>query len=262
MFVAGILGQGNNFKALAKRFVKTNPDWRALLVDLRAHGANAHFTHGEDTIEGAAADLARIEQSVDVPINMVIGHSFGGKVVTQYACTAMASREHTGLIVLDSALGRRLPEMTQAVVEDLHRMQTQGNMFFSTRAEFTDIFMGMGHDNNVAQWLALNLVPNEQKGKLHFHLDINRIQTLLDDYFTLDQWPLLDPPRKNLSINLVIAGKSRIYSEESIAHVDALATKYKEQVEVTTIPNVGHWLHAEAPGEMCTIFNAMKEKIS
>src|SRR5690606_11379756 len=77
VFLHGILGQGNNWRGIARQLVKARPAWGALLVDLRAHGDSRQLPP-PDSLAAAADDVARLARTL--PVSAVLGHSFGGKV--------------------------------------------------------------------------------------------------------------------------------------------------------------------------------------
>ena len=58
------------------------PAWQFLLCDLRCHGETAKVEmQGENTVEAAAADVIGVLNTLGVYPIMLMGHSFGGKVV-------------------------------------------------------------------------------------------------------------------------------------------------------------------------------------
>ncbi|KAG2430691.1 hypothetical protein HYH02_013688 [Chlamydomonas schloesseri] len=88
----GLLGCGRNWRSWAKRLVEgaaaaapaAGGPWRALLVDLRCHGASARRPglNPPHNMATAAEDVARLvyEQCGHQPPAAVLGHSMGGKV--------------------------------------------------------------------------------------------------------------------------------------------------------------------------------------
>jgi pimeloyl-ACP methyl ester carboxylesterase len=61
-----------------------------MLVDLRCHGESAAaagkpYTPGPHTVESAAQDILALLRQQKLFPNMLIGHSFGGKVVMSMA---------------------------------------------------------------------------------------------------------------------------------------------------------------------------------
>src|SRR5688500_14742418 len=106
LFLHGILGRGSNWRSFAKRLVAERPAWAAVLVDPREHGGSRGM-EPPHTVAQAAADLdplaARLAED-GMPVRLVIGHSFGGKVALDWAGGEM--REHDTMVV-DSTPGAR-----------------------------------------------------------------------------------------------------------------------------------------------------------
>ncbi len=61
--------------------------WQILLVDLRCHGDSAHIQKmsSSNTVESAAADVLELLRHLKLFPEVLIGHSFGGKVVMSMA---------------------------------------------------------------------------------------------------------------------------------------------------------------------------------
>ena len=60
-----------------------------LLVDLRAHGDSATLSpaaaHGPPSVDSAASDVLQLLRKLRIFPNLLVGHSFGGKVVMSMA---------------------------------------------------------------------------------------------------------------------------------------------------------------------------------
>lgn len=71
--------------SFAKRLVQDFPSWQVLLVDLRCHGESAVSgaapSGGPHGVESAAADVLKLVGRLKLFPEVLIGHSFGGKVV-------------------------------------------------------------------------------------------------------------------------------------------------------------------------------------
>lgn len=67
------------------RCLQRFPSWQILLVDLRCHGETARLDtsprDGPHSVASAADDVLRLLRNLRLFPNMLIGHSFGGKVV-------------------------------------------------------------------------------------------------------------------------------------------------------------------------------------
>ena len=78
------------------------PSWQVLLVDIRCHGESAKLPTppGRHGVETAAQDILRLLSQLKLFPEVLIGHSFGGKVV-------MSMGEQFG------GSGKRLPRPVQ-----------------------------------------------------------------------------------------------------------------------------------------------------
>ena len=67
--------------------VQTFPSWQVLLADLRCHGQSAHMGPGmpDNSVESAAADVLELLRHLRLFPEILIGHSFGGKVIMSMA---------------------------------------------------------------------------------------------------------------------------------------------------------------------------------
>lgn len=247
LFLHGILGSGINLRSFAKEWVDGLDGWGAVLVDLRMHGASQDF-HPPHTVQAAAQDLVELTQTFDGPAEAVVGHSFGGKVALAYV-----DRRHGDLaraVLLDSSPGTRLDhrgsDSTLSVVQFLERVGPS-----PSRNAFIQKAHEAGLSRRIAPWLAMNL---EQRGEVFVvKLDLHAIQALLEDYFRLDLWEVLERPPGRVRFDVVLGGKSRVFSDEERAQVLALAEARPERISVEVLPEAGHWVHVDDPAGVTRI---------
>jgi esterase len=237
LFLHGILGSGANWRTVAKRFIASKPEWGAVLVDLRKHGASQDFA-GPHTVVAAAKDLERLSYNVQG----VVGHSFGGKVALEYART----RRLEELFLIDSNPGPRPDargsEGTVRVLEMLEALPPT----FGSRPAFIAHIQSQGHDAAVAQWLAMNL---ERDGDvLRFGLDMKAIRALLEDYFARDLWSVLEA-ESDTRFTVILGGKSNVFDASDKERLAAIAANHAN-VKMHVIARAGHWVHADAPDEL------------
>ncbi|PNY15028.1 esterase/lipase [Trifolium pratense] len=82
VFLHGILGCRKNWGSFAKRLAREFPMWQFLLVDLRCHGDSASMKkRGPHTVASAALDVLKLVRDLRITPRVLVGHSFGGKVV-------------------------------------------------------------------------------------------------------------------------------------------------------------------------------------
>lgn len=244
LFLHGILGQGGNFRSIARRAVDAlaaeGKPLRAVLVDLRAHGASQGFAPPH-TVAACADDLEALSRSLDVPVTAVVGHSFGGKVALAFA----EAHRVESLVVLDSNPGPRVEargsESTVSVVELLSSMPRH----FATRAAFVDRVVAEGHPPAFAQWLAMNLV-RDGEGFVN-RLEMQAIRALLDDYFAVDLWRVLESPKVVGAWDVVLGGASRVFDEGDRRRLDRAAAAAPTSRRVEIVEGAGHWVHVDAP---------------
>lgn len=254
LFLHGILGQGSNLRSMARKFVTARPEWQAVLLDLRAHG-DSQGVEGADTVAACAADVAQTCRAFPAVVHAVVGHSFGGKVAL---ALGQAHPTLSDVMTLDSAPGARLDargsESTLRVVEMLDGMQGP----WSKRDDFVAEVEAAGQNKGLAQWLAMNLEKRDEGFVLR--LSLPRIHALLDDYFAVDLWPVVERSavdQKSPRFHLVVATRSKVYSEEDRARARALEAKSGGFVTVDTI-EAGHWLHVEQPQ---AVFDAVLRRL-
>lgn len=163
VLVHGILGSKRNMKSFARRLMEGFPSWQAILVDLRCHGESAGSQkYGQNSVESSAQDVLSLLSQLKVFPRVLIGHSFGGKVVMSMA----------------QQFGQRLPRPVQAWVLDALpgavRAGEEGRVDhpfdliqalkklvlpLPSRANLIDKLMEVGFSQGVASWMTTNLRP-------------------------------------------------------------------------------------------------------
>lgn len=97
----GLMDTGASFAPLAEAIEATQPgSWRFIAPDWRGHGATEHV-HGSYWFPDYLADLDALLDAlaIDTPV-VLVGHSMGGQVASQYA--GARSQRVSHLITLDS----------------------------------------------------------------------------------------------------------------------------------------------------------------
>ena len=238
----GIYGAGSNLRGIARKLNEQRRDWGVVLVDLRNHG-RSEGGEPPHTIDACAQDLqALIEELGD--IHAIAGHSFGGKV-------ALATRAKVAMPqtwVLDASPSAR-PEAVRdpdnTVVRVLELMERLPRTW-AQREDFVAAVMADGHDLTLAQWLAMNVVP-DPSGQLVLRLELAALREMLEDYYARDLWQEAFEPRGELEV--VIADRAQTLSPADRDRLGRAPPHVR-----THVVAAGHWLHVEAPAAVVALF--------
>ncbi|MDB4945081.1 MAG: putative hydrolase, alpha/beta fold family [Labilithrix sp.] len=251
-FLHGILGTGANWRSFAKELIKADPTWGAVLVDLRLHGESLTGFPPPHTLAAAAADVAAlaaaVEQEHGGAMRAILAHSFGGKVALDLATRREGDLDH--LFVIDSTPSarpdRRGSESTQHIVDLLTTLPAE----FENRGAFTAYMEQQGVSRPTAMWLAMNIRALPNTTRFVFKLDVAGIRELLEDYFRVDEWPILErpPAASAMQAHLVVGGKSGV-----VDAADRARAALCPSTTLDIIEKADHWVHADAPEELRAI---------
>lgn len=253
----GILGSGGNFRSIARRLTEMFPAWGFGLVDLRGHGQSQSLLQ-PSTVEAAAQDLIRLEAKLAIPVRGVMGHSFGGKVALDYA--RLRGRGLDQVWVLDSGPGAYPAAVRRSGAEEVLRALEAleaRHMPLPSRERFYELLQEQGFSRRIIDWLAMNVRRADDGYRLR--LDLRVIRGLLEDYFQRDLWPVIDGPERpeGAHFHVVLGGRSEAVPEPDKARFQELAQA--GALRLYTLPEAGHWLHAEDPEGLLNALSALGE---
>jgi esterase len=234
----GILGSRQNWRAIARALVRARPDLRVITLDHRNHGDSGR-TPGPATLAACARDLGALADATGHAPDVLIGHSFGGKVVLTAAQLLPGSLSQVW--VLDAVPGpmqQQDAETSDVAAVFAALAELPGP--FAARADLGPLLRARGFSDALAAWLGTSLAEGPQGWTWRFHLDGAR-QMLLD-YAAADLWPVVEAP-VGPEVHLVRAGRSDRWTPELIARLAAL----RPPAHAWLMPDAGHWLHADDP---------------
>ena len=265
----GIMGTGRNWMAPAKQLVERNPEWRVLLTDLRGHGASAATgAAGPHTLDACARDVRETvaasagDACGDGIPEIVIGHSFGGKVALALAASALEDgvapprdvwvmdslpgpfpSSQLAADSFDAAEGQRT-QSTEFVLRAAQRIAAHGA--FAKRAAIVDALEAEGVGKAAAMWLA-SATRKTESGELALQHNFATIRALYDSYGRTDLWSLLEEHTEGMRVNAVVAGRAAWRADD----VERL---HASSDWSTTLAESGHNVHVDdLPGTLAAL---------
>lgn len=237
----GLFGQSDNWNTLAKRF--SEKGFHVFTIDQRNHGLSPHSEVWN--YEAMAQDLKEFIDEHQLKQVILLGHSMGGKTVLffEQQFPNMAQK----LIVADIAPRAYEPHHDD-VLKALNAVDFTN---IHTRKDAEAILGQYITDFGTKQFLLKNIYWREDKTKQmawRFNLE-----TITKKYHHIGvEVPLF----KSKTQTLFIRGEKSHY----ITDKDMIDIRYRfEDVDLKTIANSGHWVHAEQPD---AFFNCVMEFIA
>ncbi|WIA10480.1 hypothetical protein OEZ86_000612 [Tetradesmus obliquus] len=259
VLVHGILGSRRNLHSFAHMIVEGFPSWQVMLVDLRCHGESSVSAGGvpavgPHTVQTAARDVLALLREQRMFPHMLVGHSFGGKVVMSMA----------------QQFGAQLPRPVQAWVLDTLPGEVRAGgpgradhpadliaalrripLPIADRNGVMDYLLASGFSTPIARWVLTNLRPNPGGVGLRWTFDLEGIAEMYDSYEDTCLWGLLQQPPQGLAVDFVRAERSNFRWEGGIADsIQQLGHR------VHLLKDAGHWVHADNPGGLFDIMGS------
>ena len=226
IIIHGLFGMLDNWQTLGKRWAEK---YQVILVDLRNHGHSPH--EPELNYQVMMDDLEELTDDLFLDEINLLGHSMGGKLAMKFAQTYPELMNK--LIVADIG-PKKYPIHHHLILEGLKSVQHEK---MKSRQEVKEQLSQYINQEHIIQFFLKNLYWKE-KGVLAWRFNLNsianNIQNVGDDL-------LADKFEKPTLF--IRGGDSNYILDEDIPAIK----KSFPNSEIATIPNAGHWLHAENP---------------
>lgn len=224
----GFLGMSDNWKTLGNQFSEVG--FEVHLVDQRNHGRSFHdelFNY-----EVLVEDLKNYCQAHHLEDIVLLGHSMGGKTAMLFATTypELVSK----LIVADIS-PRFYPIHHDSILAGLNSFNFET---LKGRGEADKVLSHYVSDHGTRLFLMKNLYWIE-KGKLALRLNLEVLKENVGEV-----GEALPIHAKFDKKTLFLRGDK---SEYIAADDETIIKRHFNNVEIKTIANAGHWLHAENP---------------
>ena len=222
----GLFGFSDNWQTHAK---KLSEYFEVTLVDLRNHGHSPWSD--EFSYALMVQDLHDLFQDLQLQKPIILGHSMGGKLAMHFDQTYPDIIEK--LIVVDMGVKAYPPHHAHILAAiqaiDLSRL--------NARSEAEAILKPFVDSEGIRQFLLKNLYW-EDKGKLAWRVNFPVLEASMPEI--LRELPV----QESFTTALFIRGLlSNYILDEDIPTLEAFYPDF----QFVSIPNAGHWVHAEAP---------------
>ena len=238
----GLYGQSDNWVTVGRRIAD---QFHVFIPDQRNHGQSPHTAI--HSFPAMADDLAQFIEDHEIENPILIGHSMGGKVAMTY--TLENPEKVKKLVVIDIS-PRKYPErlthtqiISQMLSVDLEKV--------TTRTEVEKIIEARITDARVRMFILKNLYY-KLHGKLAWRLNLEAINQSMDLIFDG-----IASENKYPGPTLFIKGGKSDYILDSDL---PLITGLFPEALIKTITGASHWVHADAPEELCALLSNFLER--
>jgi esterase len=230
----GLLGSARNWSTVARQLGASH---RVFALDLRNHGGSGWAD--SMTYDEMAEDVRAFMIRHGLPAAAVIGHSMGGKVAMRLA---LAHGEAVARLIVVDVAPVAYQRSFAAYIDVLRRLDL-GRL--TRRSDAVAWLSDHVADQGVQGFLLQNLVSVE--GGFAWRVNL---PALADNMPELMGYPESPSPEQYRGPTLFLTGGRSNYVREE--HRPAILRLFPN-AQITTIPDAGHWVHAEAPGKFLQV---------
>ncbi|PWA06958.1 alpha/beta fold hydrolase [Flavobacterium psychrotolerans] len=228
LILHGFLGMSDNWKSLGTQY--SAGGFQVHMLDLRNHGRSFHAE--EFNYDVMAQDILEYCEGHNLESIDIIGHSMGGKVAMLFAVNYPEKVDK--LIVADIGPKYYSPHH-QEILAGLNAVDFSKK---PERNQVDEILKTHISDFGTRQFLMKNLYWKEPT-QLAFRFNLDVFNKQMEQIgAALPEGSFFEKPTLFLR-----GGNSGYIKEEDFNNIK----QHFPKVTIKTIPNVGHWLHAENP---------------
>lgn len=248
----GLYGSSDNWLSIAKLFSES---FEIYLVDLRNHGKSPH--DDKHNYELMRDDLIGFLDERGLDKVVLVGHSMGGKVAMCFAQHNPGRVDH--LVVVDIAPKSYKELYRQESLNHSDILMAMKSIDLKEAASRRDIDRMLSEKVKplrVRRFLMKNLERNHD-GVYRWTLNLDVLIRELDNIMDGVNRNCFDPvfPVTGIPVLFVRGDNSPYIQDEDMDFIDTIFPS----AGLITIPDAGHWLHAEKPEAFA---KAVKEFVS
>ena len=234
----GLFGLSDNWVSIGKRIATK---FAVYLPDLRNHGQSSHSS--TFNYPAMTDDLLEFIEEHNLTNPILTGHSMGGKVAMNFALdhpTMLAQ-----LIVIDIS-PRRYP--ARSMHSDIINAMLSVNLSdVTSRNQVEALLQKSLSDNRIRQFILKNLYYRAPH-KLDWRPNLAAINDNLVEIFD----GITTGRTFNKPATFIRGGLSDYITTDD----EFLIRKMFPLAQIKTIPSATHWVHADAPMELCRLLSA------
>jgi len=232
----GLYGSSDNWVSIGRKLAG---NFEVYLIDQRNHGRSPHSV--EHNYQILKEDLLEFMNKQSIEKAIIIGHSMGGKVAMFFAADYPEKISH--LIVADiSPRSYKTTNSNQllahnTIIKAMYNMDFYG---ITSREDIDEILAKSIPESRIRQFLLKN-IKRSKENEYSWSLNIKTIKTELInimDGLNESQQEITGFPI------LFLKGEN---SDYILNEDEKVIQKIFPYADLETMPNAGHWMHAEQP---------------
>ncbi|MBT8257999.1 MAG: alpha/beta fold hydrolase [Bacteroidia bacterium] len=228
LILHGFLGMSDNWKSQGKRFSQLG--YQVHLIDQRNHGRSFHDE--EFNYDVLAVDLKAYCDEHKLKDFILLGHSMGGKTAMLFAAI---HSEYIDKLIINDISPRFYPVHHDRILEGLNALDLDSITARSQADEFLSQYVP---EVALKQFLLKNLYWKE-KGQLALRLNLEALTENVGEVGEALPWQLI----VDVETLFMRGDRSEYISDDDIELIHAQFPNSR----LVTIPEAGHWLHADNP---------------
>lgn len=240
----GLFGQSDNWNTLAKHFSEqaSLPDrqgFEVYTVDQRNHGLSPHSDVWNYKV--MSEDILELMNDLHLKNVILLGHSMGGKTAMQFA---IDHPEYLNKLIVGDIAPKYYPMQHEGVMQGLQAVDFN---VVKTRKEVEEVLSKYISDFGTKQFLLKNIFwvdDNEMAWRFNLNVIIHQIENVGQNVDHVGDAMPVDVVCEVPAL-FVRGEKSDYVLDEDMELIHQLFPKSI----LETIPDAGHWLHAEKPKE-------------
>lgn len=238
----GLFGQSDNWVTVARRIAD---QFHVFIPDQRNHGQSPHASI--HSFPAMADDLSAFIEEHGILNPIIIGHSMGGKTAMTYALENAGAVKK--LVVIDIS-PRRYPER-KIHTQVISQMMNIDLRTVTTRTEVEKILDSQISDSRVRMFIMKNLYY-KLHGQLAWRLNLEAINQSMDLLFDG-----ISSDNRYMGPALFVRGGKSDYITDS--DIPLIKNLFPSAI-IKTISGASHWVHADAPEELCYLLSSFLER--